>query len=366
MLILFIDDQLQNIEPVRMRIDEIPEAKTETCDFHEAADAISRLRPDIVILDVIQQGALSNPEQAGLDAFDFIWDQRFCPVVVHSAEPDRLSERESWEEHPFIQIVQKGSDSEDCVVQAILGFRHLVQAMRNTEAEVHRQLAEAMKVIAPIAAENIDNGGDLEETVMRSGRRRVAALMDEPLPGEAALAGWEQYIYPPVSEDVHLGDILLKKDSGNDPQSFRVVLTPSCDMVRSGKRSPKVQQVLVAKCCPMAEAFNILGLAKNSRIKSIKSRLLNPGYSDAIIPFPPLPNVIPAMAANLRDLELIPIDDIGDAKEFSVIASIDSPFRELVSWAYHQITCRPGLPERDKDAWAKEIKNAIQNPDNSN
>jgi len=367
MLVLFIEDEPVHIETVRMRLEGIPEVETETCNFHEATDAIRRLRPDIVILDLIQQGALPNPEQAGLDAFDFIWDVRFCPVVVYSARPELLCQRESWEEHPFIKIVRKGSDSEDYVVQAINDLRDLVQALHDTETEIHRQLTEAMKVIAPIVADNIGNGETLTKTVMRSGRRRVAALMDEPLPGEAALAGWEQYLYPPVSKDVQLGDILQEKNSGSNAQSFRVVLTPSCDTARSGKRLPKVQQVLVAKCHPMDKVLSDLNLDGNrNRVNRIKRHLLSQGYAQAIIPFPPLHDIIPPMAADLRDLDLIPIGHIGDAKEFSIIASIDSPFRELVSWAYLQIACRPGLPERDLDTWATEIIRTVQNADASN
>ena len=72
------------------------------------------------------------------------------------------------------------------------------------------------------------------------------------------------------------------------------------------------------------------------------------------------------MAANLKELDLMPIENIGDAKEFTAIASIDSPFRELVSWTYLQIACRPGLPERDLDTWATEIIRTVQNADASN
>lgn len=62
------------------------------------------------------------------------------------------------------------------------------------------------------------------------------------------------------------------------------------------------------------------------------------------------------MAANLRKLELIAVDEIVD---YERIASLDSPFREMVSWAYMQIAGRPGLPERDFDAWYKEICDAL-------
>ena len=363
MLILFIEDEPESIEPVRIRLEEeIPGTRTLTEYFNTADETIRERRPDIVVLDLLQGGASHNPEPIGRNNLDFIWNHRFCPVVVYSADPGQLENHESWKDHPFIKIEKKGSGSDVSVVQAIRDFRPLVLAMRDTEEKIHGQLTEAMKFTARIAAASAKDPGDLAKIVMRSGHRRVAALMDEPLPDETKLAAWEQYIFPPLSTDIQLGDILQQKDSSNDAQSFRVVLTPSCDMVRSGKRPPKVQQVLVAKCWPMTEALRAIGVEGGRNLDDrIKRGLLSQGYSQSVIAIPPLPDKIPAIAANLRDLELIPIDQIGDTGEFRVVASIDSPFRELVSWAYLQIACRPGLPERDRDTWAEEIISATQN-----
>ena len=364
MLILFIEDEPESIEPVLMRLDEeIPGTRTLTKNFATADEVIRKRRPDIVVLDILQGGASHNPEPIGLDNLNFIWNHRFCPVVVYSADPGRLENHEYLKDHPFIKIEKKGAGSDDSVVRAIRDFRPLVLAMRDTEEKIHGQLTEAMKSTAPLAAASAKDPGDLAKIVMRSGHRRVAALMDEQLPDETKLAVWEQYIFPPVSTDIQLGDILRERDSSNYAQSFRIVLTPSCDMVRSEERSPKVQQVLVAKCCPMTEALRTIGLGVGRNLDyQIKSRLLSQGYSQSIIAIPPLPDNIPAIAANLKDLELIPIDNIGDTGEFRVVASIDSPFRELVSWAYLQIACRPGLPERDLDTWAKDIISSIQPP----
>lgn len=69
------------------------------------------------------------------------------------------------------------------------------------------------------------------------------------------------------------------------------------------------------------------------------------------------------MMANLRNLQLIPIENIGkpgEGKKFIRVASIDSPFREALSWAYLQVSGRPGLPERDLEAWSHEILEALQ------
>ena len=72
------------------------------------------------------------------------------------------------------------------------------------------------------------------------------------------------------------------------------------------------------------------------------------------------------MMADLRDLELIPlakIDGIHGGKEYARIASIDSPFREAVTWAYLQNAGRPGLPDRDLEAWCGEILDSVKAED---
>ena len=372
MLALFIEDEPDNVAVIRMRIkDEIPNATTCVVSFDNASEAVINVQPDIVVLDIIRPGYLSEQDPVGLDAREFIWNHRFCPIVVYSAQPE-LHDREHGN-HPFIKSVQKGSEGEERVLQAFNELILVTESVRNTEAEIRRQLRVAMRETAMIAAESVTDVERLAEIVTRSARRRVAALMDEPAPDGKALVSWEQYLYPPVSDDILLGDILQRSGEGNSAQSFRVVLTPSCDMVGSREAGAKVQQVLLAKCYPMGKALADINLSVSTKSKSKRrdsrkriNRLLSQGYSQGIIPIPPLPGVIPTMAANLKDLELIPIRSIGAGAEYHVIASTDSPFRELVSWAYLQIACRPGLPDRDLAPWADEIINTVQAEDVGN
>lgn len=186
--------------------------------------------------------------------------------------------------------------------------------------------------------------------------------MDAELnPGEK-LAPWEHYIYPPVGEDILLGDILMKADSDQkNPNNFRIVLTPSCDLVMSGGRKPKVTEILVACCCSIKAALTLINLAENTGVSKLRDRfssILTQGYSDAMLPLPGLVGRIPCMAANLKNLELLTFEErvIGTREvKYERIASMDSPFRELVSWSYLQVAGRPGLPDRDFDKWTEEI-----------
>ena len=366
--LLFVDDDPDAVKPVQNLLDK--EAKDMQYEVLEsvdsAAEKIKSMRPDIVILDLLFPGDSSAQEAKGLGVRGFIWDEHFCPIVVYSARPDIHDG--VHESHPFVKSVQKGAKSPREVLKALNALRSHVEALREAEKHVRESFSLAMRDVAPYAFKAFsDDTQRIEETIKRSGRRRVAALMDEPLPDGTALAAWEQYLFPPVCSDTQLGDILRKKGGEHDdPASFRVVLTPSCDLVTSGNRQAKVSEVLVARCCSMKNGLNLTSLGE-SRISKLRDRLrssiLTQGYFEAVIPFPCLKKLIPTMAANLRDLEFIPIGDIGSDRPFLRIASIDSPFRELVAWAHLQSACRPGLPDRDFDSWRDEIVANLESGD---
>ena len=353
--ILFIEDEPESITPVLEFLDaHIADLVTKVEDFETAEHEIRSFRPDIVVLDLVR-GNPAESDYVGVDTYGFIWDNRFCPIVVNSAIPNLLQE----DAHEFVRKVQKGSTSAQEVLNAIQEFLPHVQALQRTEDEIRQRLSEAMREVAPHAFQTFSDAAEREEVIIRAGRRRVAAMMDEPPAGEKTLASWECYVHPPVSKDILLGDILMENNGDTTkPKSFRVVLTPSCDLAPSKDGIPKVQKVLVAKCCTMANALTSIGLNTNTAPPRMKDRLLSAGYAQSVIAFPPLQGTIPIMGADLRDLELIPIDGIGDDKPLQRRASLDSPFREMVAWAYMQTACRPGLPERDLDTWAQAIRDS--------
>ena len=71
------------------------------------------------------------------------------------------------------------------------------------------------------------------------------------------------------------------------------------------------------------------------------------------------------MTAELKRLQLIDLKLIGenDECEYCRVASVDSPFREMITWAYLQVTGRPGLPDRDFDDWADHIYRTVNQGD---
>ena len=255
MKILLVDDDEQALDPLR---DEIKqggmEIKWHQVAFEEAEEAIDIFMPDLIVLDIFS-GSLSDANATGHDRLHDIWKRCFRPVIIYSANPDIVSENE-YREHPFVRFVKKGSSSELKVRDAILEFTPLVKLLRGARGRIEKEFSNALRDVAPLAK---SNGGDLANVVERAARRRVAALVDEMDPAGNFIKAWEQYVFPPVSDGIRQGDVLWDK-GGADPEHYRIVLTPSCDLVASRERSPKVKSVLLARCVDLNRALDVVGI----------------------------------------------------------------------------------------------------------
>lgn len=143
-----------------------------------------------------------------------------------------------------------------------------------------------------------------------------------------------------------------------EPDEYLLVLTPSCDLVNEGIRNAKVEEVLCAKCFDK-EVFSG-DVRKVGKIES----LLNSGVNKQWVALPAYKNICPSLTVDMKKLEIIPLSkvimDIKELKENNTylrICSVDSPFREQIIWNYMQTSCRPGVPDRNVTAWAKDIAN---------
>ena len=355
MKVLFVDDDRDSIESVAEELGGIGDIRHEWTDFSEVESRIEAFRPDIIILDLFIGGPQEG-QAAGRDTLSIVWHNHFCPVVVYSADPSIIDDNDLYREHPFIKTIKKGSDSEERAVTAIQGFQPVVNHLRSVQEEARKEFSIALRDVSRY----VSSDDDAVAVINRAARRRLAALLDDTAAAGRQLDAWEQYVFPPVSKDIQLGDILRLKDGDQEPQSYRVVLTPSCDLVRSHGREAKVRNVLVARCCPLTTVLDMIGPKGNLK-KALKSgrfqEILSVGFGRSFIIFPSLGKLIPSMTANLKDLQLISIEEI-DTK-YKVVASVDSPFRETVAWAYIQTAARPGLPDRNIESWKREIGESL-------
>jgi CTP synthase len=360
--VLFIEDEPESVKTVieELRI-KIKNVKCMVKGFRKADAFLHSFSPDIVVLDIFR-GQAPKDHTDGLDVYGFIWDKYFCPIVVYSARPDDISHE--IKKHPFVKLVKKGADSESRVISHIEKFRPHIEALNEVQDNLRQHVTRELKFIAPPVFATIADKDIRKKVFVRAARRRIAAMMDEPY-GEQILS-WEQYLYPPIGSDLLTGDIIKKKNgNNNDPQNYSVVLTPSCDLVSSGDRTPNVANVLVAQCTDIKNVGRENGIDGNTKKDKFKERLLpflKRGHGNLCLPIPELPGILPPMTAELKKLELIEVNKIGEVEgcEYYRVVSVDSPFREMIVWAYLQVTGRPGLPDRDFDGWADQIYQSVK------
>ena len=361
MKVLLVDDDRNAMEPLKEELSDVEDITPEWTDFSETESRIKALRPDVIILDLFV-GRPQDGQAAGADTLAAIWRDHFCPVIVYSANPSIIDEDDLYGGHPFIKAIKKGSGSEQKALEAIREFQPVADRLKSVQEEAWKAFSIALRDVSRYVPSN----DDAVAVIDRAARRRLAALLDDTATAGRKLDAWEQYVFPPVSSDIQLGDVLKLKEGKQEPHNYRVVLTPSCDLVRSHGREAKVSDVLVARCCPLTKVLNMIGPKDNlgKALKSIRFReILSVGFGRSFILFPALGEHIPPMAANLKDLQLIPIKEIdankeGDAK-YQIVASVDSPFRETIAWAYVQTAARPGLPDRDIKSWKREIGESL-------
>ena len=366
MNILIVDDDESVAEVIRRRLEEQIEGsnvETET-SFDTALERIRQFQPDLLVLDLLEGDLTENIASGLIKVRSKL--ERFVPLVFFSAlgEP-----HDDLHTSPFETFISKNDENaENNLIAQIKWFIPHIAALQQVEADIH---TVAMKVLEKAAGPIWDLEDDTTrrtDLLKRSVRRRIAASIDSVgMKDGEVLLPWEQYIYPALGTDLLMGDVLGRRNAeGNDPEAYRLVLTPSCDLVMRNGRA-KVSSVLVA-CCVSIDAFlsacqvSRNRLADRSDRKDLKRALTRP-QSDGFIALPGYASVLPYMASQLHKLELLSITDGGiegaDGVVYDRVASVDSPFREALSWAYLQIAGRPSIPDRDNEVWIEGIRSAI-------
>lgn len=357
MKVLFIEDEPETIKAA-FDLLEADGKICKTCTFSECENDLSSFRPDILVLDLME-GGVPGDISAGNTAYSSICDKRFRPIVVYSANPDLFELP-----HPLINRVEKGRGSQIHVKNAVDSFIPCITSVNTVKKTLDEIVHETLHKVIPFFWEY---GKPPLIPVEDLAKRRIAATLDMQSCGREKIASWEQYIVPPLGEFLLTGDILLENDADpQNPASYKLVLTPSCDMVlyqRKVGKPPKskVAEVLCARCetsdvfvQQVLDAYAEDGVkaTEEDGVKAMKS-VLSQGYYKEFIPLPELERVFGPMVANLKKLELVPYEQIIAGKYLRRV-SVDSPFREQMTWAFLHTGCRPGVPDRDTETWAKQ------------
>lgn len=340
--------------------------------FGEYQDGLEK-KPDVVILD------WKNDDSGAFDGEEIlnaIWDKNFCPIVIFSGV-FATEYGGDIPHHPLIHSIQKGDELP--VISYLESIEKLVPVISNLKDDFNKALKEALNALSLI------NDGDYSKDKLLKYlfAKRVVnyfsqgyeeSLCDEYADKEKPddsflLPPWSQYIYPPFSKSLCTCDLIRKiPDSGDVntiglSEEYMLILTPSCDMVfRDGKA--KVDKVLCAQCFSK-EVFHgktLVERPSKTNISEVKG-MLNTGYNRHYVSLPEIKEVMPYLTVNMKDLNFVPLGKIAYNKEMITsgdythyrVVSFDSPYREQIVWAHMQISCRPGVPDRDAKCWAEGI-----------
>ena len=365
MRILIVDDDQQVAEVIKRRLEEqIDSSTVETEESFDAArERIHEFQPDLLVLDLLE-GDLAGNLASGLTKVRSRL-QRFVPLVFFSALGEPPDDAPAG---PFEKFISKNEDNaENRLIEEIRLFAPHIAALQQVEANIHTVAMEVLAKAAGPIWELENDATKRTDLLNRSVKRRIAASIDSSsLSDGEALSPWELYIYPELGTDLLMGDVLRRHEADvKDPGTYRLVLTPSCDLVMRKGRA-KVDRILVAHCVSIKAFLQACKVSRDLTGQIAQDALglaLTRPQSNGFIPLPGYASVLPHMAAKLRKLELLSITDNGfkgaDGATYDRVASIDSPFREALSWAYLQIAGRPGLPDRNNKVWVEEIRGAL-------
>lgn len=368
-VVLIVEDNALYAEGLKTVIERaIPGVTilTQRRNFENALDEIPSCRPDVFIVDLYED-EYAPETRKGPDLCKKIWDRRFRPIIVHSAFPADPHIDELIARHPFYKYIGKGKEGADEVAAQVKEFLIHAAALRDVEDEVHAVLQTVLQDTAGTIWDAESDPTIRTRALIRSARRRVGAMMDlKPLRSGETVLPWEQYIVPPLESDLLMADMLFAEDGDREDAScYRVVLTPSCDLVLHGGK-PKVKQVLLGKCVNAKTFFGGANLNPSNEASDLKKQLmtiLTQPQINGYCPLPAYPGLWPDMAIKLRETELLNFDVVSTESkkaQFKRVASIDSPFREQMAWAHMLIASRPALPDRDVGLWADSLIAAAQ------
>jgi hypothetical protein len=300
---------------------------------------------DLVILDLNNGSVASGSDtDAGDSVVKNIYKHSFLPIIIFSAFSDSYDN--PYKDNYFVKTVKKGPHGIDELKKAIKGFRPFIEKRIDISNCLNDDISEIYRNTYQTLIKNImpKKSNERAEIFTRLVRRRLAASMDDAI-GNNAINAWEIYLYPCPGKNFLTGDILkVKRAEKNDPSSYRIILSPSCDL-QSEEGRKHIEKVRVA-CFKRIDS--VYGRSQ------VRDSVLRNTSPNQYLFFHKLEGIFPHMLCDFKDQEIIKFSDLG--KKYERIASVDSPFRESIVWADLTINSRPGLPDRDCSKWENDIK----------
>lgn len=364
MKVLMIED---NVSTIQGLIDAVSDRGWEhiVASFETAEENIYSFDPDVVVMDWMFD---EEEAEEGRPILERIVSNEFRPVIVFSAHDLSTVLEDILKQHKLIEFTRKGDDDTK-LAEKIDTWEASAIALSRMRHSMNGALIESAKALDSF--QKMETFPAPEIVSFMLSRRTIQYFEQVEVGAQPPM--WIQYVYPPITNNLLVADIIrvYSEDTNQltpgNPSEYRVVLTPSCDMVNHSAEGFKV---LTGHCNDKGR-FTDLKLKDNENVNTGKGKEkvgrvvkeLQYGYNKAFVALPQLPNVLPYMTLDLKDLDFVLLTEIALTYEdfdktkhrYYRVASVASPFREQIVWAHMINSCRPGMPVRDTIDWAKGI-----------
>lgn len=353
MKVLIVEDRLETVKGIIEHCKE-KQWSHETSSFNDFDAYLRNFDPDVIVLDWKDD---ADEDEKGSQVIERIWINGFKPIIVFTAFAQTIALEEKYKSSNLIQLQPKGD--EEPVIEYLDTICPFVPVISNLKDDFNEALIQALNSI-----EMMQKIQPLSPNVMRYVfAKRVSTYFDKEC-GDAAPPPWIQYTYPAITNTLCVCDIIRSipgdghVNTVGDSEEYMLILTPSCDIAQGN-----VSHVLCAKCYSKAD-FHKYPLTARPSDKQLEriTVYLNTGYNNSLISLPNIPEIMPYLTVDLKKVDMLPIEQIAlqESKitaqhKYCRIASVDSPFREQIVWAHMINSCRPGMPKRDMELWAKEL-----------
>jgi hypothetical protein len=301
----------------------------------------------------------------------------FTSVILYTALPEGLEGHNNI----FVRLVGKEAGSLPKLKAEIddLFRLHIPQLNRALITHLDRALCSYMwkfvqvnwKEFAPIIQKPEFVRLLVQRLAMTLSREGIESMTCEIFGGEPPATDIgekvhpaEFYIKPTIGTDLSLGDIWCRQ-SETSPE-YGLILWPSCDLVGTGGRSPKIDKILSVKADLLESAREMIEWNESQTQKKEdllidlmkNTRNTNYGFPDR---YHYLPGVwdIPDLVVDFQKLELIPLTEICSYKRLATLAS---PFAESLYSRFLRYLGRLGTPDLNIDAVIEQMKRRTTPP----
>lgn len=362
MKVLIVDDNVDAVKGIRHFCDDVS-WECIVVDFGDYKDKVNEFNPDVIVLDWKSD---ANDDDAGNEILDSIIQNNFRPIIIFSALEQAIPDISYTKNKSLVYRFSKSDET--VVIKKLQDLKPYIDAIKETRNKMNEALIESTKVIHNFIELDMKPEAKVVKHMLN---QRTSHFFNSEIFDGVKHPAWIQYEYPPVTEHFLVADILRKVNESTDFNKvgdfsdYAIMLTPSCDLARE-----KNIKVLIANGgqspgefnanCKLKTTENVMAGKGLDKLEKMKTSLSH-GVINSKIAIPVLKNKIPNMCFDLKQIELISLQKIAKNEfeivytqhEYYRIASINSPYREHFVWAYMNVACRPGVPERDYIEWAK-------------